>query len=237
MWCSEQLKINELVEPYVYPAVGCAASGKQAADGTQQRDGHNDEPPALREDFERAAVAEQRETQQEAFERGLREGAAQARAECEQALAAERESITVAVRDFARERDAYFRKVEREVVQLALSIARKVLHREAAMDALCLSGVVRVALDKLAARSHVRLRVQPSQADEWYQHFIRSVAEPQSIPEVIGDSALAPGHCVLETEVGTTDLSIDTQVAEIERGFFDLLGPRTDDDPLTTPGS
>ena len=50
---------------------------------------------------------------------------------------------------FTRDRASYFQKVEGEVVQLALGIARKILHREAQLDPLLLAGIVRVALEKI----------------------------------------------------------------------------------------
>ena len=45
-------------------------------------------------------------------------------------------------------------------------------------------------------------------------------------PELIGDAALKPGECLLETEVGSTQISLETQLKEIEQGFFDLLEQR-----------
>jgi flagellar biosynthesis/type III secretory pathway protein FliH len=36
----------------------------------------------------------------------------------------------------------------------------------------------------------------------------------------------APGHCRLEIGASAADLSVHTQLAEIERGFFDLLQSR-----------
>ena len=42
----------------------------------------------------------------------------------------------------------------------------------------------------------------------------------------MGDSALPHGECSLETEVGSTQISLDTQLKEIEQGFFDLLEQR-----------
>ena len=55
--------------------------------------------------------------------------------------------------EFARERTKYFADVEAEVVKLALAIAARVLHREAELDPLLLTGVVRVALEKVAEDS------------------------------------------------------------------------------------
>jgi flagellar assembly protein FliH len=37
---------------------------------------------------------------------------------------------------------------------------------------------------------------------------------------------VATGHCRLEIGPSTADLSVNTQLAEIERGFFDLLQGR-----------
>src|SRR5690242_5238928 len=49
-------------------------------------------------------------------------------------------TLTAALTEFASGRDHYLAQVEREVVHLALAIAARVLHREALMDPLLLSG-------------------------------------------------------------------------------------------------
>jgi flagellar assembly protein FliH len=156
---------------------------------------------------------------------GREEGAAQSRGEFEKKLATERQELVRAVSDFAQARENYFHKVEAEVVSLALAIARKILHREAQIDPLLLAGVVRVGLDNVAAGTHVRLRVQPDQIQVW-QDFFSQQAELKIPPELMGDASLGPGRCILETELGSTDLTLETQLKEIEQGFFDLLAHR-----------
>src|SRR5580698_319973 len=61
-------------------------------------------------------------------------GEAQARAGFELRLEEIRESVRAALADFGRERARYFQQVEAEIVQLALSISRKILRREAQID-------------------------------------------------------------------------------------------------------
>ena len=156
---------------------------------------------------------------------GREEGIAQSRAEFEKKLAGEQQMLVQAVRDFAQERENYFHKVEAEVVGLALAIARKILHREAQVDPLLLAGVVRVGLDNLAAGARVRLRVHPDQIQAW-QEFFSLQPDLRSLPELMGDNTLGPGRCLLETELGSTDLTLETQLKEIERVFFDLLAQR-----------
>ena len=41
--------------------------------------------------------------------------------------------------------------------------------------------------------------------------------------EVIADPGLVPGSVILESDRGWLDTSVDTQLAEIERGFADLV--------------
>ncbi len=53
------------------------------------------------------------------------------RSEYEEKLEVERTPIMAGVSAFATQRDAYFARAEAEIVQLALAIAAKILHREA----------------------------------------------------------------------------------------------------------
>lgn len=168
------------------------------------------------------AQAEKRE--KEAHERGLLEGGNRARASCEMRVTAAQETVRQALQTFQTEREEYFNRVEPEVVQLALAIARKILHREAQIDPLLLTGLVHVALEKLDAGTRVRLRVHPSDAHFWNEFFARSGGA--SVPELLGDATLQHGECSLETEVGSTLISLETQLKEIEQGFFDLLEQR-----------
>jgi flagellar assembly protein FliH len=44
----------------------------------------------------------------------------------------------------------------------------------------------------------------------------------------VGEPELETPEAVLETGLGTVDLGVRAQIAEIERGFFDLLEVRRD---------
>jgi len=155
-----------------------------------------------------------------AGEAGRREGLQAAEAQLEEER--QRQQIVDALEDFRQERARYFHSMEREVVRLALAIAARVLHRQAQMDPLFLSGAVRVALDKLVDTSGVVLRIAPVQVPAWQEMF-RSQAGVRMQPEILGDPSLHAGECVLETRLGTVELGVPAQLEEIEKGFFDLL--------------
>jgi flagellar assembly protein FliH len=161
------------------------------------------------------------------MEMARNEARAEARLEWEQELneriVEERRAVLKVCEEFARERARYFAGVEAEVVKLALAIAARVLHREAKLDPLLLTGVVRVALEKVAEDSATVLRVPVSELEMWREVF---VASPESSLQVVGDERLAMDECVLDTNVGRVELGVSAQLEEIERGFFDLMQQR-----------
>jgi len=162
---------------------------------------------------------------EQAWQRGFEEGKKQASREFQEALAQERQVIASAIADFVAERNTYFRDVEPEVVRLALAIARRILHREAQLDPLVLSGAVRVALEKASGSSVVKLHVHPSQMAAWENFFTRQ-QDLSSLPVLVPDPALEPDRCVLHTALGTTEIHLESQLKEVEQGFFDLLERR-----------
>jgi flagellar assembly protein FliH len=168
--------------------------------------------------------------EQQWLARGRQEGQAESRKLFEQQLAKERSNLTAALLQFAGDRAAYFRKVECEVVQLSLAIARKILHREAQLDPLLLAGIVRVALEQIDGATRVALRVHPQNASDW-QRYLGTQLNPANLPEIVEDAAQPPDQCTLETSMGVTTIGLQVQLKEIERGLMDLLAAR----PGATP--
>lgn len=139
---------------------------------------------------------------------------------------AQRDLIRQAVSRFDSERHSYFGKVERDVVELSLSIAAKILHREAQVDPMLIGALARIAIERVNSGSSVSLRVPSDEIAAWSDRF-PSPVNGNSV-EIVGDDSLAPGDCVLETSLGSANISIDTQLKEVEQGFFDILSRRPD---------
>jgi len=157
-----------------------------------------------------------------ARQNGFRQGEAQAQVAMTQKLEQERRAIVEEVERFAQERRAYFRRVEADVVTLALAIARKLLHREIQIDPLVLGGIVRVALDQVQAESKVSLRCSPSEHQSW-QTFLASLPENNREITLVPDDTLDLGRVVLETLAGKVEIGLEDQLKEIKSGFLDLL--------------
>lgn len=176
----------------------------------------------------RADVELSKEEFEERIKRERSDAALQAeqrvRQEYELKLQATRASIAATISAFETQRDEYFARVEAEIVQLALAIAAKILHREAQVDPMLVAALVRMAAEKMREGSSVTVRVAPGRAKQWKEYFDAhsSVARV----EVTGDAGLNDNDCVLETELGTANFGLDTQLKEVEQGFFDLLALR-----------
>lgn len=158
---------------------------------------------------------------QAAHQRGLQEGEAGGRQQAEAQLQSALERLARTIEEIAGIRPRLRHEAEEDVVKLALAIARRVLYRELATDPAALLGLVRAALDKLDSRGIHSVRVNPEDSDMLRKHF-QEMGTPDKV-EVIADPALDRGAALFETEHGSFDASVDTQINEIERGFADLV--------------
>ena len=169
-----------------------------------------------------------RRLQADAFEQGRKNAEDQLRAETQAALEQHRRQILQAIEDFARERQNYYQRIEPEMVELALAIARKILHREVQLDPHALAGMVHVALEKLDAGTEIHLHVPPRDAAEWRHYFACQIREGPA-PEVHEDPEMNAGECRIETSMGSTQIGFESQLKEIETGLLDLLAKRPGD--------
>jgi flagellar assembly protein FliH len=168
------------------------------------------------EDFAKRIHTERVEATQEAEQR--------VRSEYEQKLKREQALITEAVCQFEVQQDQYFAHAEAEIVQLALAIAGKILHREAQVDPMLVAALVRMAIDKMREGSSVIIRLGTREVVRWREYF---AARSGSVRvQIVEDAGLTDHDCFVETELGTANFGLDTQLKEVERGFFDLMALR-----------
>ncbi len=146
------------------------------------------------------------------------------RKEYEQKVTAVREPVAAMLAGFEEQRSHYYAQVEMEIVQLALSIAAKILHREAQVDPMLLAALVRLAVERMREGSSVTIRVSPGKGVSWKQYFA-AIPSMQHV-EVTEDPQLSDQDCLLETELGTANFGLDSQLKEVEQGFFDLMALR-----------
>jgi flagellar assembly protein FliH len=123
-------------------------------------------------------------------------------------------------------RDNMVRQTERELVQLSVAIARRILQREVSADPELTGALAHIALERLGGATPATVRLHPD------DHAV--VTAGQLVPlagrqvEIIADPSVARGGCLVESEFGFINASVDAQVDEIARA---VLG----DAPATMP--
>jgi flagellar assembly protein FliH len=154
------------------------------------------------------------------YERGYADGIGAGRAQAESEVRPVLDQLARSLAELNALRPRVRKSAERDLIKLALAVARKVLHRELTVDAESISGLIKVALEKLQSREVTRVRVHPE-----HEAAIKSLLDRYgaSQMEVYRDSSLERGDVLFETPHGTLDASIEAQLREIERGLADRL--------------
>lgn len=197
--------------------------------GTPEPPAASPKPPPPPPETQKAELQRQMEQQfqqrlhtekTEAFRQGEAAGRKQAAAEFE----AVAERMARAIEEVAGHKPRLRLQAERDVVSLALAIARRVLHRQIQMDEEALLGLVKAAFENVALREVTEVRIHPQFVARIQGHLSR-IGAPQAI-QVKGDPSLETGAMLVETSRGTLDASIETQIEEIGRGLSDALAIR-----------
>lgn len=151
-----------------------------------------------------------------------REGEAAGYQKAKLELAPLEQRLQQSIAELAALRPSLRRQAERQVVDLALAIAKRILQRQITVDPDAVAGLVRSALDAVSVRDVMLIRVHPSQ-----HGAVAASLERMGLPSAVrveGDATLELGGVVIETERGSIDCSVFTQLDEIERGFADIIG-------------
>jgi type III secretion protein L len=153
-----------------------------------------------------SAEADRDRLRAEAIEAGRAEGLARAAA---------------ALASAARERDRRLAAVERELLALAVDVARKILGRELLLDPAAVVGIAREALAAARGRRELTLCVNPADAGALRaaEGALAGAVAPFAGLAIREDAAVPPGSVVVETEAGLVDARLETQLAAVLRAL------------------
>jgi flagellar assembly protein FliH len=167
-----------------------------------------------------AAQAERDRLIGEAREKGRREGEAASRQAAAAEVKAVLQRLATAMQQVSELPARLRAQAETDLVQLAVAIAQRIVQRELNVDPAVITGLVRVGLEKVRAQDMLRVRVFPDHQQAIQEYLAQSGA---AHVEVIADATQERGGLIFETGRGMLDVSINTQLREIERGLTDRL--------------
>jgi len=197
--------------PYAWRVVGAAAEPEMAPDADLR---------GKLVDLERVRQAELAQAREAALREGQKKGREDAQAEVAEMV----KKLAATIAELAATRRKIRNDAETDVVRLSLAIARRILHRELAMDPSAIHGLIHAALQKLQNREIHRVRVHPA-----FVQTVKATLEALNAApaiEIVPDAAMRKGDALFETTLGELDASVETQLQEIERGFADRMKGR-----------
>ena len=126
--------------------------------------------------------------------------------------------LTETLEELTTLREQMIHETERQMVQLALAIARRVVHREVSLDQDLLIAMARVALDRLGESAQVTVRLSPEDFEA--TAAVRAAQWTGTHVTVVADARVGRGGCRVESEFGAMDAGVDGQIHEIARALL-----------------
>ena len=128
----------------------------------------------------------------------------------EEAFGAIREAVARA--EAAREQQ--FSEAERRLVDLAMLVARRVIAREVSLDPGLIVGLVREGMAALGERDRVVVRVGTFYRD-MRDELQQKLGSTKLRCDVVIDPSLGRSGCVVETDLGRVDESVDARLENL----------------------
>jgi flagellar assembly protein FliH len=158
----------------------------------------------------------QAEAHKEAFEQGLAEGREAGRAE----VRAQVERLAGMFYDLAKPFEVLDEEVERELMTLAMALARQIVRRELKTDPTQIIGIIREAIAALpVAAREVRVHLHPEDALVVRQNL--APTESERAWAIVEDPVMARGGCQITTTTSRIDARLETRLGAI---LSELLG-------------
>ncbi|MBR0519350.1 flagellar assembly protein FliH, partial [bacterium] len=120
-----------------------------------------------------------------------------------------------------KERELLIRSIEPEMARLSVRIAEKIMRYQIDIDQGAVVNMISSALETLKQREEIVVKV--NQEDYYYakekKSVFASMVEGLKKLDVVVDSGVDRGGCIIETDLGNIDARISTQIHTLELVF------------------
>ncbi len=115
-------------------------------------------------------------------------------------------------------KETLFASCEKEMVELAMAISKKVIRREVDTKRDGVLDCVRIAMKAVVAAGEVIIRVNTKDCGIVGQYSEELARYGKGVKGVVvlGDDSIGRGGCVVETNYGEVDATLDSVMSEIE---------------------
>lgn len=160
------------------------------------------------------------ESRQHGFEEGYQEGRNQGYEEYRQAIVFAQETVDASKRDYQNHIDSS----EKVILDLGVKVAGKILGKKLAAEEGFLPLVKR-ALKNARDYKDIQLHVHPNRYQELLSQKEELIAifPKEILFYIFPDDELEETACIIESENGRVDASMDSQLEEIKNKLFEML--------------
>ncbi len=149
----------------------------------------------------------------EAEEQGLQEGLKRG----EEQVAVQVASLAEMLSGFVSLKKDLLGQYEVQLLDLAMAIARKIVHQELSQNPEVIAAIVRETIREMPTKGPITLRVHPDDYQVLKDTLPALQADFEQLEQVqlIASEGLVRGSCILETPVGQVDAGLNARFAEI----------------------
>ncbi|MEW6701357.1 MAG: FliH/SctL family protein [Bacteroidota bacterium] len=163
----------------------------------------------------------------EYFLKGYKEAEEKTRREVEQEytnkLVRKYEEVYNIMREFDERFVEFEKSFEVLVIETAFELAKKVVQREISSETI-INENVRNAINRIIGANEVRLKLNPADIEEISQTSKKIIyGSSFNKIKIEADERIEPGGCLVETEIGSVDARISTQLNELKKVLEDSL--------------
>ena len=164
----------------------------------------------------------------EAYIRGFNKGEKAGFEAAGDKIASFQTMLTGAIEELTRIQKQIRHDTEKEVVELALAVAERIVRQELKSNRASIVNVVQEALQKVEHQQAVVLKMNPADMqflDPSQLPFTDTAGQSTNIRiRIEADETITRGGCFIETESGDVDARIETQIDIIKAAFLEKLG-------------
>jgi len=161
------------------------------------------------------------EIEEKAYEKGFENGERDALELVEKRIEPVVQSFREAAIALEETKKAFYLSAEREAVELALAIAKKIVCHEISINKKAVINIVKEALKKIVDHKKIIIRLAPSDIRTMKDAKIQASSLTENLENVIleEDETIMDGGCVIETDLGEIDARIENQIQAVEEAF------------------